>query len=251
MVDKITLTPVTGANNIVNINDNFTKIARVVNDEMLSRKVAAGQANQLLSPIDANGQRIYNLPDPTSAGEPVTFKFVQDIASQLAQIDEQVAEVAADRLLAEIAAQTATSRASEALTSATNAASYAGNAATSASQAAIQAGLSGGSASSAATSAGLAQIAATASEASRQVSQSSASAASTSAGNAATSATTASNAAASATVSKTDAQNAANQANSIAQSLAGGTIGFNASSYDFGQVTDATTYFNRDFGSLV
>lgn len=38
---------------------------------------------------------------------------------------------------------------------------------------------------------------------------------------------------------------------SIASSFAGGSIGFTSSAYDFGSVADATTYFNRDFGSIV
>ncbi len=36
----------------------------------------------------------------------------------------------------------------------------------------------------------------------------------------------------------------------ISSSLAGGTIGFDSAAYDFGSVADATTYFNRDFGTL-
>jgi len=39
-------------------------------------------------------------------------------------------------------------------------------------------------------------------------------------------------------------------ADSIADSLAGGTIGMDAPAYDWGSVADATTYFNRDFGSI-
>ena len=37
----------------------------------------------------------------------------------------------------------------------------------------------------------------------------------------------------------------------LASSLAGGTIGFTAAAYDFGLISIETTYFNRDFGTLV
>lgn len=40
-------------------------------------------------------------------------------------------------------------------------------------------------------------------------------------------------------------------ADNIADSLAGGTIGFDAVAYDWGSVADPTTYFNRDFGLIV
>jgi hypothetical protein len=63
----------------------------------------------------------------------------------------------------------------------------------------------------------------------------------------------AANSAASATDSSiyaADASSAYAQADAIATSLAGGTIGFDASAYDFGSVNDASTYFNRDFGVL-
>jgi O-methyltransferase involved in polyketide biosynthesis len=48
-----------------------------------------------------------------------------------------------------------------------------------------------------------------------------------------------------------DAADSAAVADGIATSLAGGTIGFDAVGYDFGWVVNETTYFNRDFGSLV
>jgi hypothetical protein len=48
-----------------------------------------------------------------------------------------------------------------------------------------------------------------------------------------------------------DAAGSAATADGIATSLAGGTIGFDAVGYDFGWVVNETTYFNRDFGSLV
>jgi len=55
----------------------------------------------------------------------------------------------------------------------------------------------------------------------------------------------------SAFISATDAADSYALTDSIADSLAGGTIGFDAIAYDFGSVADETTYFNRDFGSIV
>jgi len=48
-----------------------------------------------------------------------------------------------------------------------------------------------------------------------------------------------------------DAANSYALADSISDSLAGGTIGFDAIAYDFGSVADLLEYFNRDFGSIV
>lgn len=55
----------------------------------------------------------------------------------------------------------------------------------------------------------------------------------------------------SATAAADDASASAAQSESIASALASGTIGFSAPAYDFGYVRDASTYFNRDFGSIV
>lgn len=41
------------------------------------------------------------------------------------------------------------------------------------------------------------------------------------------------------------------EAAAIRDALAGGSLGFPAVAYDWGSVTDPSTYFNRDFGSLV
>lgn len=49
----------------------------------------------------------------------------------------------------------------------------------------------------------------------------------------------------------TDAAASAAAASATALALAGGSIGFDASAYDFGYVADPSTYFNRDFGSIV
>lgn len=48
-----------------------------------------------------------------------------------------------------------------------------------------------------------------------------------------------------------ESQHYADVSQGIASALAGSTIGFDAVAYDFGAVTDLTTYFNRNFGTVV
>ena len=48
----------------------------------------------------------------------------------------------------------------------------------------------------------------------------------------------------------TAAASSAAQADALAASLVGGTIGFDASAYDWGWITDPMTYFNQDWGTL-
>lgn len=96
MVDKIKLVPVTGANNIVNINDNFSKLERAINQKMFSRKVEAGEVNQMAANIDMNNNRIYNLPAPQSPTEPLTAGYIGDLTETVVQGE---ANIAASNLL--------------------------------------------------------------------------------------------------------------------------------------------------------
>lgn len=98
MVDKIKLVPVTGANNIVNINDNFSKLEKVINQKMLSRKVESGEVNQVLTNLDMNNNRIYNLPAPQSPTEPLTAGYIGDLTETVVQGE---ANIAASKLLLE------------------------------------------------------------------------------------------------------------------------------------------------------
>lgn len=107
MDNKVTLASVTGANNIANINDNFAKLERVVNDTMLSRKVSAGQPNQLLTSIDMNGQRMYNLPDPQSSGEPITFRYVESVQASVDGLEDLVVQSQGQLTAAQLANQQA------------------------------------------------------------------------------------------------------------------------------------------------
>lgn len=77
---KITLNNVVSVQNTSVINDNFQKIATQLNDLVFYRDVPTGEPNQLDNPIDANGERIYNLPEPAEDHEAATLKTVKDFS---------------------------------------------------------------------------------------------------------------------------------------------------------------------------
>lgn len=57
---KIDLTPITNANNLSNINSNFTKLAAELNDKVLYRDNPFGEPNQMENSLDMNGNDILN-----------------------------------------------------------------------------------------------------------------------------------------------------------------------------------------------
>ena len=67
---KIDLNDVKGGFNLSQINSNFNKIEQALNEKVLYRDNPEGEANQMLSPLDMNGQRVYNLPEPVLNHEP-------------------------------------------------------------------------------------------------------------------------------------------------------------------------------------
>lgn len=71
-MSKIVLETIASGYNLSKINDNFAKIATELNDKVLYRNPPAGEDNTLQANIDANSQRIYNLPDPTTNTDAVT-----------------------------------------------------------------------------------------------------------------------------------------------------------------------------------
>ncbi len=68
---KINLPTITGGYNLTTINDNFAKLQNELNDKVLYRTNPVDEPNQMNNNVDMNGKRIYNLPEPTSDGEPV------------------------------------------------------------------------------------------------------------------------------------------------------------------------------------
>lgn len=77
-MSKIVLDNIASGYNLSKINDNFTKIAVDLNTKVLYRAPPAGEDNTLQANIDANSQRIYNLPDPITNTDAVPKKWAED-----------------------------------------------------------------------------------------------------------------------------------------------------------------------------
>jgi hypothetical protein len=75
---KLTLSDVAAGYNLQNINDNFNLIATAINDYVLFRNNPVGEPNALETSVDANGQVIYNLPEPTLESQAARLKDVQN-----------------------------------------------------------------------------------------------------------------------------------------------------------------------------
>jgi len=60
-MSKIVLTTVTNGQNISAVNDNFTKIAQALNDQVMYRDNPVGEANQIAQDVDVNGNKIINV----------------------------------------------------------------------------------------------------------------------------------------------------------------------------------------------
>ena len=146
---KIVLNDLASTYDITLINDNFSKIESEFQNKVLYRNNPEGEPNTLQTDVDANGQRIYNLPEPTTSGEPLRLEDLENVAGNLEDSQE--------------AADTAVAAAVSAIASAASAASNASNAASSAIAAAASELDAENAASSAAGSANTATVQATAS----------------------------------------------------------------------------------------
>lgn len=93
MADKIVLQPVSGGYNLTAINRNFEEIADALNEKVLYRDTPQGSANELKTALDANQQRIVNLPAPIEPTEPVRKQDIQSIQDNM--------EASAQNLIAE------------------------------------------------------------------------------------------------------------------------------------------------------
>lgn len=62
-MSKITVTPITNANNLTNINNNFSSLATELNDKVLYRNNPSGEANQMMNSLDMNGNDVLNIGD--------------------------------------------------------------------------------------------------------------------------------------------------------------------------------------------
>lgn len=105
---KIVLNDVSSGYDLSLVNENFDRIETVINDRVLFRDAPFGEPNELITDVDANGKRIFNLPDPVENGEPVTKSyfdsFIGDTPALVAEAQgyaEDAAESAAAALVSE------------------------------------------------------------------------------------------------------------------------------------------------------
>lgn len=81
-MSKIELdTDVTNINNaLLAYNENFRKLEVELQDKVLYRDNPTGEPNQLENDIDMNGNRVYNLPLPTSPSEAANKQYIDNYA---------------------------------------------------------------------------------------------------------------------------------------------------------------------------
>lgn len=118
MADKIVLQPVSGGYSLTAINRNFEEISDALNEKVLYRDAPQGSANELKTALDANQQRIINLPAPIEPTEPVRkqdIKAIQDNMEATAQ--GLIAEARGYAELADSRSQVASAAAIDAATS--------------------------------------------------------------------------------------------------------------------------------------
>lgn len=78
---KVVLDDTSSGYDLATINTNFQKVEDELNNKVLYRDNPVGEPNALSSPIDANSQRIYNLPEPLNANEAARLQDVQNAIS--------------------------------------------------------------------------------------------------------------------------------------------------------------------------
>jgi hypothetical protein len=78
LMAKITLAKPTSGYNLAEINNNFTLIEQEFQNKVLYRNNPVGEANTLQTQLDANSQRIINLPTPISSHEAARLIDVQN-----------------------------------------------------------------------------------------------------------------------------------------------------------------------------
>lgn len=77
-MSKITLDSVASGYNLQKVNDNFQKIEDALNNRVLWRDNVSGETNAILSDIDVNSFRLYNLPVPVNLNDAARLKDVQN-----------------------------------------------------------------------------------------------------------------------------------------------------------------------------
>lgn len=107
----IVLNDVVTPNNTSVVNANFQKIEDAINDDMLKREVEQGEANEMRTILDMNGNKQVNLTDGVDPQDAATVK----------QMGDNLALTTAQRVLAEDAATSADADATVATTQANTA----------------------------------------------------------------------------------------------------------------------------------
>lgn len=115
---KIVLNDTTGGYNISVINDNFDKIEDALNNEVFYRDNPPGEPNALATDLDANSQRIYNLPEPLLANEAARLQDVQNAVAGASQANligftptGTIASTNVQAAIAEVSSETAAANA--------------------------------------------------------------------------------------------------------------------------------------------
>lgn len=73
---KIIFSRITLGNSLTAINDNFEKLKELIQERVLFRNNPEGEPNALITDIDANSNRIYNLPVPIALSEAARLRDV-------------------------------------------------------------------------------------------------------------------------------------------------------------------------------
>lgn len=77
-MSKIVLDEVTSTTQVSKINENFTKLETALNDKVLYRDNPSGEPNTLVTDVDVNGVKLYNLPAPTLNSQAARLQDVQN-----------------------------------------------------------------------------------------------------------------------------------------------------------------------------
>lgn len=75
---KINISQIAEGFSLSKINDAFQKIVAELNGKVLYRDNPTGEPNEMNNALDMNGNRVYNLPEPTADHEAATLKTVKD-----------------------------------------------------------------------------------------------------------------------------------------------------------------------------
>jgi hypothetical protein len=84
-MSKIILNDVTNTNQLAVINDNFDKLERELQNKVLYRDNPSEEPNQLITDVDVNQRKLYNLPPPIVSHQAARLKDVQNAISGATQ----------------------------------------------------------------------------------------------------------------------------------------------------------------------